>query len=302
MYDCIIIGAGPAGLTAAIYTARKKLKTLVLSKDIGGQMAWSSDVENYTGFSFITGAELTQKFKEHADKLKEDLEILEGEEVVKLEKNITSFIAETKSGKNYFSKSVIVATGKKPRMLDIPGEKQYMGKGVAVCATCDAPLYKNKNVIVIGGGNSAMDTVISLSRIAKQVTIMTNLTKLTADSLLVQKVTSLPHISFLYDVRVKEIVGNEIVLGVKIERGNTLTELKADGVFIEIGWEPNTAFEILCHKNPSGEVIVDRNLQTNVPGLFAAGDVNDSWGEQIVIAAGEGAKAAISASRYLRSI
>jgi alkyl hydroperoxide reductase subunit F len=137
MYDCIIIGAGPAGLTAAIYTARKKLKTLVLSKDIGGQMAWSSDVENYTGFSFITGVELTQKFKEHAYKLKEDLEILDGEEVVKLEKNISSFIAETKSGKSYFSKSVIIATGKKPRMLGIPGEKQFMGKGVAICATCD---------------------------------------------------------------------------------------------------------------------------------------------------------------------
>jgi alkyl hydroperoxide reductase subunit F len=302
MYDCIIIGAGPAGLTAAIYTARKKLKTLVLSRDIGGQMAWSSDVENYTGFSFITGVELTQKFKAHAEQLKEDLEILEGEEVVKLEKNISSFITETKSGKSYFSKAVIIATGKRPRMLGIPGEKQYMGKGVAVCATCDAPLYKNKSVVVIGGGNSAMDTVISLSGIAKQVTIVTNLSKLTADAALVQKVTSLPHINFLYDVVVKEIIGQEIISGVKIERGNKQEELKADGVFIEIGWEPNTAFEILCHKNPSGEVIVDRNLQTNVPGLFAAGDVNDSWGEQIVIAAGEGAKAAISASRYLRSI
>jgi alkyl hydroperoxide reductase subunit F len=224
MYDCIIIGAGPAGLTAAIYTARKKLKTLVLSKDIGGQMAWSSDVENYTGFSFITGVELTQKFKAHAEQLKEDLEILEGEEVVKLEKNISSFITETKSGKSYFSKAVIIATGKRPRMLGIPGEKQFMGKGVAVCATCDAPLYKNKSVVVIGGGNSAMDTVLSLSGIAKQVTIVTNLSKLTADAALVQKVTSLPHINFLYDVVVKEIIGQEIISGVKIESAKKTEE------------------------------------------------------------------------------
>jgi alkyl hydroperoxide reductase subunit F len=140
MYDVIIIGGGPAGMTAAIYTARKKLKTLLITKQIGGQMVWSSDVENYTGFSMTTGADLTLKFREHVESIPEDLELKEGIEVSSLEKNVVSFQVHTSDGQSYFSKTIIIASGKNPRHLGVPGEKEFFGKGVAVCATCDAPL------------------------------------------------------------------------------------------------------------------------------------------------------------------
>lgn len=303
MYDCIIIGAGPAGLTAGIYAARKKLKTLILTKEVGGQMAWSSDVENYSGFSLVTGADLTQKFLEQAKALSEDLEITEAVEVVHIDKNITSFVIEDKTGKIYYGKTVIIATGKKPRMLGIPGEKEFLGKGVALCATCDAPLYKKKQVVVIGGGNSALDAVWSLSKIAQSVTVVNSLNKLTADPSLVQKVTSLPHIKFLNNTTAQKIVGKGVVMGVEVTgQGGEIQILPAAGVFIEIGWEPNTDFETLSQKNAKGEILVDQNLQTNISGLFAAGDVNDAWGEQIVIAAGEGAKAAMAMANYLRNL
>ncbi len=304
MYDVIVIGAGPAGMTAAIYTARKKLNTLVLAKDAGGQMVWSSDVENYTGFSMITGAELTLKFQEHMASLKEDLEVKLGSEVVSLEKNITSFLVEDKAGNQYYAKAVIIASGKVPRHLGIPGELEFFGKGVAVCATCDAPLYKQKNVAVVGGGNSALDAAMALGKVAKQVYIINVNKALGGEQVVMDKLQKMPNVKIYNDSKITSILGDQTVTGIQFDKfGEKDSEhLDVSGVFVEIGYEPSHSFDNLTEKNDKGEIKVDQNLQTNISGLFAAGDINDAWGEQIVIAAGEGAKAAIAVSNYLSKL
>ncbi|MCL5666612.1 MAG: FAD-dependent oxidoreductase [Patescibacteria group bacterium] len=300
MYDVIIIGAGPAGMAAGIYAARRKLKTLILSRDCGGQMALSGGVENYMGFSLISGADLAQKFREHLESIKEDLELLEGKEIVNLEKNITVFAAQDKTGALYYGKTAIICSGRTPRHLGVPGEKEFLGKGVSVCAICDGPLYKNKDVAVIGGGNSAMGALYSLSKAARRVYSINLGKELAGDEALKAKVESTPNITFFSQAQSREILGKKSVIGVKIiDAKNQEKLLPVSGVFVEIGWEPNTVFDRLTEKNSKGEIKVDQNMQTSVAGLFAAGDVNDAWGEQIIIACGEGAKAALAAGRYL---
>lgn len=303
MYDCIIIGAGPAGMTAAIYTARKKLKTLLVTKEIGGQMIWSSDIENYTGFSLITGSELTAKFQEHLESLKDDLEVKTGVEIISLEKNITSFSLEDKQGNSYYSKTVIIATGKNPKHLGIPGEKEFYGHGVSTCATCDAPLYKNKTVAIVGGGNSALDAIVSLAKLAKKVFVVNINQQLVGDEIIKEKAIAFSNVEIINNTKAIAVIGDKQVTQLEIQEfGKDNRKLDVDGVFIEIGYEPSTDFDNLTGKNNSGEIKVDSNLQTTMAGLFAAGDVNDAWGEQIVIAAGEGAKAAMSVSNYLNKI
>jgi alkyl hydroperoxide reductase subunit F len=300
MYDVIIIGGGPAGMTAAIYTARKKLKTLLLAKQMGGQMVWSSDVENYTGYSMVTGADLTIKFKEHLEHVKEDLEIQEGIEVTNIERNITTFEIGTKNEQTFYAKAVIIASGKEPRHLGIPGEDKFYGRGVAVCATCDAPLYKNKDVVVVGGGNSAMDALLALSKVARKIYSVNVNEHLMGDEVLKRKVESSPNITFYNSAKAMGVKGEKGVTGLEIQKGDgTVETLSVSGIFVEIGYMASNSFDRLTDKNEKGEVKVDANLQTSVPGLFAAGDINDAWGEQIIIAAGEGAKAAIAAANYL---
>lgn len=303
MYDVLIIGAGPAGMTAAIYAARKKLKTLVISKDIGGQMVWSSDVENYTGFSMISGADLTLKFREHLLSIHEDLELLEGIEVVELQKNVVSFEVIDKTGQSYYARSVIIASGKQPRHLGIPGEEKYFGKGVAVCATCDAPLYKGKDVAVVGGGNSAMDAILALSKVAKTIYVLNVNDALMGDEVLKNKISVLPQVKFLHQTKTLEIKGEIGVKSIVVQGlGKEKEELAVQGIFVEIGYVPSVSFDLLTEKNAKGEIKVDNNLQTSVPGIFAAGDINDAWGEQIIIAAGEGAKAALAVNDYLNKV
>lgn len=303
MYDVIIIGGGPAGMTAAIYTARKKLKTLLVTKQMGGQMVWSSDVENYTGFSMLSGADLTLKFQEHLKQITEDLEIKEGLEVVSIERNITTFAVEIKDGQVFYAKSVIVASGKEPRHLGIPGEDIFYGRGVAVCATCDAPLYKNKDVAVIGGGNSAMDALLALSKVARTVYSINVNENLVGDEVLKAKLLSALNITFLSKAKALEIIGDKHVSGIKVLKPDGAeATFSVSGVFVEIGYVASNSFDSLTDKNDKGEIKVDANLQSSVPGLFAAGDINDAWGEQIIIAAGEGAKAAMAVSNYLNQI
>jgi alkyl hydroperoxide reductase subunit F len=303
MYDVIIIGGGPAGLTAGIYTARKKLKTLLLAKQLGGQMIWSSEVDNYTGFSMISGADLSLHFQEHLKSVGDDLEVKEGVEVTSLEKNVTSFTVSDGTGKEYFAKAIIIASGKSPRHLGIPGEKEYYGKGVSVCATCDAPLYKGKDVAVVGGGNSALDALLALSKVANRVYSININAQLVGDAVLKRKVESCPNIKFYTSTKLLEILGDRGVRAIKIQKGDgQFEELSVAGVFTEIGYEVTAGFDHLTEKNEKGEIKVDRNLQSSVPGVFAAGDINDAWGEQIIIAAGEGAKAAIAVAEYLNKI
>ena len=303
MYDTIIIGAGPAGMTAAIYTARRKLKTLVLAKAVGGQMIWSADVENYTGFSMISGADLTLRFQEHMASLKEDLEVKLNVEVVKLDKNITSFTVEDSEGNVYYAKSVIVASGKNPRHLGVPGEEKLYGKGVAVCATCDGPLYKNKDVVVVGGGNSAMDAICSLAKFARQIYVINFTDDYTGEGIVKDKIISCGNVKSFHSSKITEILGDTNVTGIKFQKlHEPVQELAVNGVFIEIGYEPSIGFADILEKNEKHEIKVDNNLQTNIPGIFAAGDINDAWGEQIIIASGEGAKAAMAVSNYFTSL
>ncbi len=303
MHDVIIIGAGPAGMTAGIYTARKKLKTLILAEDVGGQMVYSSDVENYTGFSMISGADLSLKFREHLASIPEDLELREGVAVAGLEKHVTTFVVHDRQGNPHYSKAVIICSGRKPKKLGIPGEERLFGKGLAVCAACDAPLYKNKDVAVIGGGNSAMDALLTLSRLARRVYSVNNMAALVGDEILKAKVIGNPAITFFPSSTAAEIVGAKTVEGIKVRDHRRRQQyLPVSGVFVEIGWEPNVAFDNLSQKNRFNEIMVDGNLQTNISGLFAAGDCNDSKGEQIVIAAGEGAKAALAAADFLAKL
>lgn len=303
MYDVIIIGGGPAGMTAAIYTARKKLKTLLLAKQLGGQMVWSSDVENYAGFSFITGAELTMKFEEHIKSIKEDLEVKDGVEVRHIDKNVKSFQVDDATGNTYYARALIIASGKVPRRLGIPGEDKFFGHGVAVCATCDAPLYKNKDVAVIGGGNSAMDAMLALAKVARRVYSINLNSELLGDTVLKDKIHAIPSIKFFNSTKSAEIIGDDRVTGIRIEQRDQAEQvLPVDGVFIEVGYAPSHDFDILTNKNDKDEIKVDQNLQTNVPGIFAAGDINDAWGEQIIIAAGEGAKAAMAVADYLNRL
>lgn len=303
MYDCIIIGAGPAGMTAAIYTARRKLKTLVLAKAVGGQMIWSADVENYTGFTMISGADLTLRFQEHMAALKEDLEVKLDIEVVKLEKNITSFTVEDKQGNVYYAKSIIIASGRLPRHLGVPGEEQLWGKGVAVCATCDGPLYKGKDVVVVGGGNSAMDAICSLAKVARQVYVINVADDLTGEAIVKDKIMSCSNTKVFNSAKVTKILGDTQVTGIAFQKmGEPEQELAVNGVFIEIGYEPSISFADIVEKNEKHEIKVDKDLQTSVPGIFAAGDINDAWGEQIIIAAGEGAKAAMAVSNYFTNL
>lgn len=290
-------------MTAGIYTARKKLKTLIVSKDVGGQMAWSSDIENYSGFSAIDGAGLTKKFRDHVASLSENIEFKEGVEITSLEKNITSFEVTDTTGTHYYSKAVILASGKVPKRLGIPGEDTYFGHGVSVCATCDAPLYRGKEVAVIGGGNSAMDALLALSKVAKRIYAINLSDSFVGDEVLKSKISGNPAISFLYNTKTLSIEGQQVVTGLRVlKNDNTEAVLPVQGVFIEAGYVPSNEYDRITEKNELGEIKVNHNLQTSVPGIFAAGDVNDAWGDQIIIAAGEGSKAALAAADYLNKI
>ena len=287
-------------MTAAIYTARKKLKTLLLTKQLGGQMVWSSDVENYTGFSMISGADLTLKFHEHLNQITEDLEVKEGVIVQSVERNVTLLQVTDSAEQEYFTRSVIIASGKEPRHLGVPGEEKFFGRGVAVCATCDAPLYKNKDVVVVGGGNSAMDALFALSKVARRIYSVNVNDRLVGDEVLRGKIESSPNITFYNQAKVLEVTGEDRVAGLRILKADRTEEaLPVSGVFIEIGYEPSIGFDRLTDKNEKGEIKVDQNLQTSVPGIFAAGDVQDHVYRQAITSAGTGCMAALDAQRFL---
>lgn len=296
IYDLIIIGAGPAGITASVYSARKKLNFLVISLDIGGQAAWSGDIENYTGYQFITGPELAGKFEEHMRKY--GIALKENEGVLSLEKSGEIISVETDKG-DYQARSVIIASGKKSRELGVPGEKEFKNRGLTYCATCDGPLFAGKEVAVIGGGNSALDAALQLIKIAKQVYIINNAGQLTGDEIMRQKVEAAGNATVLNNTQVVSVTGDKFVGAIKIKDNAGVKELAVQGVFVEIGLIPNVAFAGKMEKNERGEIKIDPRNQTNIPGIFAAGDVTDVQEKQIIIAAGEGSKAALSAFRYL---
>ena len=295
MYDLIVIGAGPAGITASIYAARKKMSFLVLSKDIGGQTAWSGDIENYTGYQLITGPELTKRFKDHIDTY--GIKVNEGEEILSVRKDRDIILIKTDKAR-YQAKTVIVASGKMPRQLDVKGEKEFKGKGIAYCATCDGPIFANKRVAIIGGGNSALDAAIGLEKIVSKIYIVNTAKALTADLIMQEVIKKSNKITVLNESRVISVKGEKFVQAIEIIVGNSKKDIDIEGVFVEIGLIPNSDFVEGVNKNSSNEIIVNCACETNVLGIFAAGDVTNAPEKQIIVAAGEGAKAALSAFRY----
>ncbi len=298
IYDLIIIGAGPAGITAAVYAARKKIDTLVVTKDIGGQAALSGDIQNYTGYQFISGPELAEKFEEHMRKF--NFNIRENEEVTKLAAKQNNFLVKTDKN-SYRAKTVIVASGKKSRELGVYGEKEFKNKGLVYCATCDAPLFSEDDVAVIGGGNSALDATLQLMKIANYVYIINIADYLTGDEIMQEKIKKSKKVSILNNSQVIEILGDNFVNAIKIKKDKKVETLAVQGIFVEIGLIPNSNFAVDLNKTKSGEIKVNNKNETNIPGIFAAGDVTDVFEKQIIIAAGEGAKATLSVFRYLSS-
>jgi alkyl hydroperoxide reductase subunit F len=296
MYDLIIIGAGPAGITAAVYSARKRMKFLVLTGDIGGQAAWSGDIENYTGYQFVTGPELVSKFEEHMRKY--SMEFHEREEVTGIEKLDGAIRVTTGKGR-YEARTVIIASGKVSRELGVPGEKEFKSKGLTYCATCDGPLFGGKDVAVVGGGNSALDAALQMVKIAKHVHIINNTESLGGDAVMREKIERSPNVRIINGAKVTAITGDRMVTGIDIRTRSAEEHISVEGVFVEIGLVPNSKFADLVDKNNRGEIKVNCKNETNVPGVFAAGDVTDVSGKQIIIAAGEGSKAALSAFKYI---
>ncbi len=300
LYDLLILGGGPAAMSAAVYAARKMLKVAILTKELGGQVAYTSEVENYLGFQSIDGKELVGRFKEHV--LQFDIPVGRKEVVTNVTDEETSFEVTTESGGAFRSRTVIVATGKRDRPLNVPGERELIGKGVAYCATCDAPFFKDKNVVVAGGGNSAFTAVLDLLKLASHVTAVNFAPGWQADEVLQVATRKSEKLELLDSHQITRIEGEQRVTAVKVKDRVSEKErsLPADGIFIEIGLLPNSdPVRGLVKTTPAGEVQVDCLCRTSVPGLFGAGDVTTVPEKQIIISAGEGAKAALSAYSYL---
>ena len=326
LYDLIIIGGGPAGITAGIYAARQKLNTLLITKSFGGQVARKAvAIENYPGFEEISGLELIQRFEKHLRKQKIDIE---RDTVTKIKKIDKNFIVFTESKHRFEAKAVIIASGADPRPLEVPGEKKFIGRGLSYCSVCDGPLFENKNVAVIGGGNAGFEAAIFLSNIAKKIYILEFNPKIGADETNQERVKKTGKVEVITNAALKQIKGNQlpergeaerrVEMKANSERGklhrfvNSIIyqdrktkkniTLPLEGVFVEIGSQPATAFvKGLVNFNEKDEIKIDlRTNQTKIPGLFAAGDITEIKDKQIVIAAGEGAKAALSAYDYLQ--
>jgi thioredoxin-disulfide reductase len=296
MYELIIVGAGSAGITASIYAARKRMNFLVITKDIGGQASLSSEIENYTGYQYITGPELTQKFEEHMREFNIEVKY---EGVIGVEKVGDNFSVETDKS-TYETKALIIASGARPRSLNVPGEREFKNRGVTYCATCDAPLFHGKDVAVVGGGNSGLDATLQLTRIANKIYLIEVEPELRGDLIMREKVEQSEKVTILTKTKVLHIMGDKFVNGLAVEREGVREVLQVQGVFIEVGYVPNSEFIAgMVKLNERGEIVVDDRCQTDVRGIFAAGDVTNVPYKQIIVAAGEGAKAAMSAHEYL---
>ncbi len=296
IYDLIIIGAGPAGITAAVYAARKKINFILMSIDIGGQAAWSGDIENYTGYQFITGPDLSFKFQEHINAF--GIDILMPKIAKDIVKQGNLIIVKTEKS-DYIARSIIVATGKRPNQLNVPGEIEYKNKGLTYCATCDGPIFKGKDVAVIGGGNSGLDAVMQLNKICPKVYLITNGSKLTGDLIMIEKVQAFDNVEIIYNATPSKVSGETFVKTLFLKQSGKVIDLNVEGVFVEIGLIPNSECAAILAKNKKGEIIIDSRNQTNIEGVFAAGDVSDIPEKQIIIACGEGSKACLSSFHYL---
>ena len=302
MYEIIIIGGGPAGMAAAVYAARKRLNTLLIASDIGGQVNWTSGVENYLGYQFIEGADLISKFQQQVNQFPIDQKI--GLKVIQVKKFDEGFEIIAESGEKFQSKVVLLATGKRPRRLNVEGEMELTGRGVTYCATCDGPVFTGQRVAVIGGGNSAIEAALDMVKIAEHVD-MVSVTPLTGDPIMIEKLSAAKNLTIFTEFQTEKIFGQGLAKGIVIKDLKTgiSQPLDVTGVFVEIGLVPNSDLvKDLIKLNENGEVPVNCSCETEIPGLYAAGDVTTVPEKQIVIAAGEGAKATLQAHRYLQRL
>ena len=297
VYDVLIAGAGPAGLTAGVYCARKMLNTIIISENIGGQALESWAIENYMGYRMITGEDLMKKFEEQVRTLNMRLEL---DRVISISKENDIFTIRTISENIFKAKTVILAQGNRPKKLGVANEEQYLGRGLSICSTCDGPLYKGKRVAIVGGGNSAIQTAVEMSKIASSVSLIVR-SIIRADPIYEGMLESNKNITVYLNTQVTALHGNKFLSAVTTKNAKGEEQkIELDGIFIEIGWLPNTDFlSGFVALNEKKEIIVDLNCHTSQDGVFAAGDVTSVKNKQIIIASGDGAKAALEAYEYL---
>ncbi|WP_102407756.1 alkyl hydroperoxide reductase subunit F [Parabacteroides bouchesdurhonensis] len=296
-YDIIVLGGGPAGSSAAIYSARKGLKVAVVAERIGGQVKETVGIENLISVPETTGSELADNLRTHMSRYPIDL--LEHRKIERVETEGKNKVISTASGESFVAPALIIATGASWRKLNVPGETEYIGRGVAFCPHCDGPFYKGKHVAVVGGGNSGIEAAIDLAGICSKVTVLEFMDGLKADQVLQEKAKSLPNIEIFTSSQTTEVIGNgDKVTGIRIKDRVTEKEhiIELDGIFVQIGLAANSSiFRELIETNRQGEIIIDTHCRTNIPGIYAAGDVSTVPFKQIIISMGEGAKAALSA-------
>lgn len=300
MFDTIIIGAGPAGLAAAIYASRRMMKTLVISKNVGGQIIWTSEIENYPGIKSIKGPNLAIQMFEQAKSFGVETRTEEVNKIVKQDDGIFSVY----TGKSkYEAKTVIIAMGLSSRKLNLPNEDELVGRGISYCANCDGQFFKGKTVAVAGGGNAALDAAEVMSKIAGEVYLIYKNSKFKAFEILVAEIKDKKNVSVMMDSSITEIVGKEKLEKIKVINNldQTTKELALDGLFVEIGYQTKTDLVAdLVARDSKGQIVVDLNGKTSLDGMFAAGDVTQIEFKQIVTSCGQGAVAALSAYKYLQ--
>lgn len=299
----IIIGSGPAGLTAALYTARANLNPLVIAGDLlGGQVSLTYEIENYPGFpQGLSGQELVEYMKTQAERFGARIKMFSLVTEVDFS-NGSPFTVKTDDGQEYRADAVIVTVGANPRHLGVPGEKELTGRGVSYCATCDGAFFRNKNVVVVGGGDSALEEAIFLTRFATRVDIIHRRDSLRAGQTLQKRALANDKIHFMWDTVVEGILGDDKVKGIRLRnvKTNAVTNYPTDGVFIFVGHDPNSdLFHDQLERDPFGYVITDREMRTNVEGIFAAGEIQDRIYRQVATSVGQGTAAAMSTERWL---
>ena len=297
MYDVVIIGGGPGGLAAAIYAQRARLKTLLVEREyLGGQIAVSDVIENYPGFPTISGAELMEKFEEHARGLGLEVKLVEVESI---EERGKEKLLKTSEGE-LVTKTIIVATGAKPRRLGVPGEVELTGKGVSYCATCDGPFFRGQDVVVVGGGDTAIKDAVYLSKIAAKVSVVHRRDKLRAEKILQEKALSTPNIEMYWSHIMVEVKGEKVVEGVVLKnlKDESTKELEVEGAFIFVGTNPSTGF-IDVEKDDRGFIKTNQRMETSVEGIYAVGDCRTTPLLQVATAVGDGAIAAFCAGEYI---
>ncbi len=304
MYDIVIIGGGPAAIAAGIYAARKKMKSVLVSDNIGGQSVVSDGIENWIGEMIIPGAELAGKLKKHIENYKDDIDLAIPQLVEKVEKNADGTFKIITNKEEYHTKTVLITSGGRHRSLGVPGEEKFNGRGVAYCATCDAPFFGGKTVVVVGDGNSGLEAVVDLIAYADKVYLLARGGELRGDTITQEEIRKSDKVEIIHFVNTIEILGETMVQSLKYKDLNTgeEKEITTQGVFVEIGTVPNSEMVAdLVDLTKRGEIVVNhQTYATSVPGIFAAGDVCDTLYKQNNIAVGDSIKALLSANEFVK--